>query len=133
MALYIPHSIFHLARLLCVRPETLGPYYVCVCIYIYTRTHLFLRLLRVLEMHYCFGDELPQRNQNYNHEDIKTCSNSGNTCWYSVQKDFNSTSQYENLKIHLKIIISSVVIRGYERWTTSKTVFQTRVENFKCL
>ena len=28
MALYNPHSIFHLARLLYVRPETLGPYYV---------------------------------------------------------------------------------------------------------
>ena len=28
MALYIPHSIFHLARLLYVRPETFGPYYV---------------------------------------------------------------------------------------------------------
>ena len=26
MALYIPHSIFHLARLLYVRPETFGPY-----------------------------------------------------------------------------------------------------------
>jgi hypothetical protein len=25
MALYIPHSIFHLARLLYVRPETLDP------------------------------------------------------------------------------------------------------------
>ena len=28
MALYIPHSIFHLARLLYVRPEMFGPYYV---------------------------------------------------------------------------------------------------------
>ena len=28
MALYIPHSIFHLARLLYVRLETFGPYYV---------------------------------------------------------------------------------------------------------
>ena len=28
MALYIPHSIFRLARLLYVRPETFGPYYV---------------------------------------------------------------------------------------------------------
>ena len=28
MAQYIPHSIFHLARLLSVRPETFGPYYV---------------------------------------------------------------------------------------------------------
>ena len=28
MALYIPHSIFHLARLLYIRPETFGPYYV---------------------------------------------------------------------------------------------------------
>ena len=28
MELYIPHSIFHLARLLYVRPETFGPYYV---------------------------------------------------------------------------------------------------------
>ena len=30
MALYIPHSIFRLARLLYVRPETFGPYYVLV-------------------------------------------------------------------------------------------------------
>ena len=30
MALYIPHSIFHLARLLYVRPENFGPYYVVV-------------------------------------------------------------------------------------------------------
>ena len=28
MALYIPHSTFHLARLLYVMPETSGPYYV---------------------------------------------------------------------------------------------------------
>ena len=28
MALYIPHSIFHLGRLLYVRPETFGPYYI---------------------------------------------------------------------------------------------------------
>ena len=28
MALYIPHSIFNLVRLLYVRPETFGPYYV---------------------------------------------------------------------------------------------------------
>ena len=28
MALYIPHSFFHLARLLYVRPETFAPYYV---------------------------------------------------------------------------------------------------------
>ena len=28
MALYIPHSIFHLARLSYVRPETFGPHYV---------------------------------------------------------------------------------------------------------
>ena len=35
MALYTPHSIFHLARLLCVRPETFGPYYVqsLVCVF----------------------------------------------------------------------------------------------------
>ena len=29
MALYILHSIFHLARLSYVRPESFGPYYVC--------------------------------------------------------------------------------------------------------
>ena len=33
MALYIPHSIFHLVRLLYVRPETFGPYYVYVYMY----------------------------------------------------------------------------------------------------
>ena len=31
MALYIPHSILHLARLLYVGPETFGPYYVRWC------------------------------------------------------------------------------------------------------
>ena len=30
MALYIPHSILHLAWLLYVRPETFGPYYIRV-------------------------------------------------------------------------------------------------------
>jgi hypothetical protein len=30
MALYIPHSIFHLVRLLYVRQETFGPYYICL-------------------------------------------------------------------------------------------------------
>ena len=36
MALYIPHSIFHLARLLYDRPETFGPYYVVLSFsYIY--------------------------------------------------------------------------------------------------
>ena len=30
MALYIPNSIFRLARLLYVRPETFGPYYVLI-------------------------------------------------------------------------------------------------------
>ena len=34
MALYIPHSIFHLARLLYVRPETFGPY----CVYSISET-----------------------------------------------------------------------------------------------
>jgi hypothetical protein len=29
MALYIPHSIFNLARLLYVRPENFGSYYAC--------------------------------------------------------------------------------------------------------
>jgi hypothetical protein len=34
MALYIPHSIFHLARLLYVRPENFGPYYVVQIVYV---------------------------------------------------------------------------------------------------
>ena len=38
MALYIPHSIFRLARLLYVRPETFGPYYV------YKFTHQIFKL-----------------------------------------------------------------------------------------
>ena len=35
MALYIPHSIFNLARLLYVRPETFGLYYVFIYLFIY--------------------------------------------------------------------------------------------------
>ena len=32
MALYIPHSVFHLARLLYVRPEAFEPYYINVSV-----------------------------------------------------------------------------------------------------
>jgi hypothetical protein len=39
MALYISHSVFHLARLLYVRPETFGPYYVSPSPYIATTIH----------------------------------------------------------------------------------------------
>ena len=35
MALHIPHSIFHLARLLYVRPETFGPYNVLIIFLVY--------------------------------------------------------------------------------------------------
>ena len=40
MALYIPQSIFHLARLLYVRPETFGPYYVYTLIFIFLDSKL---------------------------------------------------------------------------------------------
>ena len=36
MALYIPHSIFHLARLLYVRPENFGPYNVLLGVQAWT-------------------------------------------------------------------------------------------------
>ena len=43
MALYIPHSIFHLALLLYVRPETFGPYYVYHIEYSYIYfVHLYI-------------------------------------------------------------------------------------------
>ena len=46
MALYIPHSIFHLARLLYVRPESFGPYYV-LCGYLGTlQRRLKMQLLK---------------------------------------------------------------------------------------
>ena len=41
MALCVPHSIFHLARLLYVRPETSGPYYV----FAVKESRMFLNLL----------------------------------------------------------------------------------------
>ena len=40
MALCIPHNVFHLARLLYVRPETFGPYYI---LFIYTCMMIFIR------------------------------------------------------------------------------------------
>ena len=54
MALYIPRSIFHLARFLYVRPETFGSSCVCVYIYIYkiyftlSRCYMF-RLVAILK------------------------------------------------------------------------------------
>ena len=49
MALYIPHSIFHLARLLYVRPGTFGPYYVaqnqlCNYLLLLQKYHIFVIL-----------------------------------------------------------------------------------------
>ena len=44
MALYIPHSIFHLALLLYVRPETFGPPY-----YVYVENKLNVKLLEFLK------------------------------------------------------------------------------------
>ena len=44
MALYIPHSIFHLARLLYVRPENFGPYYVLVVLNRVSGAPLFLHI-----------------------------------------------------------------------------------------
>ena len=41
MALYIPHSILHPARLLYVRPETFGPYYVHSARLLYVRPETF--------------------------------------------------------------------------------------------
>ena len=46
MTLYVPHSIFHLAWLLYVRPETFGPYviraFVCYNEHVVTERHSFL-------------------------------------------------------------------------------------------
>ena len=42
MALYTPHSIFHLARLLYVRPETFGPYYVSYMARIYIYIYIYV-------------------------------------------------------------------------------------------
>ena len=65
MALYIPQGIFHLARLLYVRPETFGPYYVCtdvrmhaymyicmyVCMYICTYACIYVRMCMYVYAH----------------------------------------------------------------------------------
>ena len=55
MALYIPHSVFHLVRLLYVRPETFGPYYVnrakeshknmTLCLFFYLYSPELLRIV----------------------------------------------------------------------------------------
>ena len=42
MAQYILHSIFHLVRLLYVRPETFGPYYVYQ-LHTYRSSHTLLK------------------------------------------------------------------------------------------
>ena len=57
MALYIPHSIFHLARLLYVRPETFGPYdiqcwlwslFVTECVYCMVGIEALIKLSLIL-------------------------------------------------------------------------------------
>ena len=53
MALYIPHSIFHLARLLYVRPETFGPYYLPFHVFVdrkiqYVRSNTYIRIWKAI-------------------------------------------------------------------------------------
>ena len=55
MALYVSHSIFHLARLLYVRPETFGPYYVYRKCYDRTTIYKETDLQRVLRGHHFKG------------------------------------------------------------------------------
>ena len=52
MTLYIPHSFFHLVRLLYVRPETFGPYYVTSLMNYYK---LFLHENYIIEQQICFS------------------------------------------------------------------------------
>ena len=54
MALYIPHSVFHLARLLYVRPETFGPYYICVLLH----RRLFIFIISVVKLNKDFTKAL---------------------------------------------------------------------------
>ena len=58
MALYIPHSIFHLARLLYVRPETFGPHYVPPDIKNITYTLFVLFCLTLYTFNTCFSSKL---------------------------------------------------------------------------
>ena len=63
MTLYIPHSIFHLARLLYVRPETFGPYYVswvnvtalwAICLLCCSKKNCYLRHLLAMQRNFTF-------------------------------------------------------------------------------
>ena len=57
MALNIPHSIFHLARLLYVRPENFGLYYVSTLILLSYSSRLHLS-----DLLYILYDELAMAN-----------------------------------------------------------------------
>ena len=56
MALYIPHSIFHLARLLYVRPETFETYYVVCYISDARQTNRWVDSKVLIEQNYAFPE-----------------------------------------------------------------------------
>jgi hypothetical protein len=57
-------------------------------------------------------------SQNLIQEEIKRRLNSGYACYHSVQNIFSSRVLSENIKFRIyKIIISPVVLYGYETWS----------------
>ena len=56
MALYIPHSIFHLARLLYVTPETFGPYYICTVVQQPLVHHGLIIIIIIIEASRSYSD-----------------------------------------------------------------------------
>ena len=85
MALYIPHSIFHLARLLYVRPETFGPYYVCVDMH-FVCARVKSAAVRTTNHHFTLHNALRNIAQNIWHmytffeNDLLPTTVRGNTC-----------------------------------------------------
>ena len=60
MTLYTPHSIFHLARLLYVTPETFGPYYVLILSYYLA---IYVQGLRETTTNLSYDSPFPHRNK----------------------------------------------------------------------
>ena len=96
MALYITHSIFHLARLLYVRPETFEPYYLP---YLYVQPSSWRWIFRF---------ETCRRHQKLKYEYRK-----GAFCWFILYncitmhgaKNIKMPSVIHDLHYHLALII----------------------------
>ena len=116
MALYIPHSIFHLARLLYVRPETFGPYYLPAEYVHISEIHVYqLTLVYTLIQFHIYNFIV--RDENF-----VACSILLLKEYLMICKNIENVSKYKNSYAHTWICSCILVVFWQQCWDDIRAV-----------